>query len=93
MDVPANSSLEFDVLAPVKVFGEEKLQSWALESTSFLLLQKDAPADLLKQKISGITQERDTRIDHQVLTSTRSSNVFAWPAAMTRGSLRFSGCT
>jgi putative ABC transport system permease protein len=70
-NVPSNSSLEFDVIAPVKIFGEETLNSWALESWSFLLLQKNASPDALGEKIAGITMERDKRIENTVTTYIR----------------------
>jgi putative ABC transport system permease protein len=70
-DVPSNSSLEFDIIAPVKIFGEETLNSWALESGSFLLLQKNASPDSLGEKIAGITMERDKRTNQTVTTYIR----------------------
>jgi putative ABC transport system permease protein len=70
-NVPSNSSLQFDILAPVKIFGEETLNSWALESGSFLLLQKNASPDSLGEKIAGITMEHDKRTDQTVTTYIR----------------------
>ncbi len=70
-NVPSNSSLELDIIAPVKIFGEETLNSWALESGSFLLLQKNASPDALGEKIAGITMERDKRTDMTVTTYIR----------------------
>jgi ABC-type antimicrobial peptide transport system permease subunit len=67
-NIPANSSLTFDILAPVKIFGEEKLNSWALESGSFILLQKNASPDVLQEKIVGITMEYDKRTNETVTT-------------------------
>jgi ABC-type antimicrobial peptide transport system permease subunit len=67
-NVPSNSSLEFDILASVKIFGEEKLNSWALESGSFILLQKNASPDALGEKIVGITMEYDRRTNETVTT-------------------------
>jgi putative ABC transport system permease protein len=70
-NIPSNSSLEFDIIAPVEIFGEETLNSWALESGSFLLLQKNASPDSLGEKIAGITMERDKRTDITVATYIR----------------------
>jgi len=67
-DVPSNSSLEFDILASIKIFGEETLNSWALESGSFIMLQKNTSSDLLQEKISGITMEYDKRTNKTVTT-------------------------
>ena len=67
-NVPANSTLTFDILAPVKLFGEEKLNSWALESSTFILLQKNSSPDALREKIADITMEYDKRTNKTVTT-------------------------
>jgi len=67
-NVPANSTLTFDILAPVKLFGKEKLNSWALESSTFILLQKNSSPDALREKIAGITMEYDKRTNKTVTT-------------------------
>jgi putative ABC transport system permease protein len=67
-DVPSNSTLEFDILASINLFGEETLNSWALESGSFILLQKNASPDALQEKIEGITMEYDKRTNETVTT-------------------------
>ena len=67
-NIPTNSTLTFDILASVKVFGEEKLNSWALESSSFILLQENASPDALGEKIAGITMEYDKRTNKKVIT-------------------------
>jgi putative ABC transport system permease protein len=66
--VPSNSSLEFDILASVRLFGEETLNTWALESSSFILLEKNASPDVLQEKIEGITMEYDKRTNETVTT-------------------------
>ncbi|MDH5744892.1 MAG: ABC transporter permease, partial [Candidatus Aminicenantes bacterium] len=67
-NVPLNSTLSFDILAPVRLFGEETLNSWALESGSFVMLQKNTSPDLLQEKISGITMAYDKRTNKTVTT-------------------------
>ena len=67
-NVPANSTLTFDILAPVKLFGEETLNSWSLESSTFILVQKNTSPDALREKIAGITMEYDKRTSKEVLT-------------------------
>ena len=67
-NVPSNSTLEFDILVSVRLFGEEKLNSWALESGSFILLQKSASPDALEEKIEGITMKYDKRTNEIVTT-------------------------
>jgi ABC-type antimicrobial peptide transport system permease subunit len=67
-NVPANSTLTFDILTSVRLFGEEKLNSWALESSTFILMQKNASPDALGEKIAGITMEYDKRTNKKVVT-------------------------
>ena len=67
-DVPQNSSLNFDILASVRLLGEETLNSWAIESSSFILLQKNASSDAFQEKIVGITMKYDTRTKKTVTT-------------------------
>ncbi|UCE40280.1 MAG: ABC transporter permease [Candidatus Aminicenantes bacterium] len=67
-NIPSNSTLTFDILASVKLFGEETLNSWALESGTFILLQKNASPDALGEKIAGITMEYDKRTNKKVVT-------------------------
>ena len=68
-NVPSNSTIQFDFLAPVRLIGEERLNSWALESWSFLLMKKGASADDFIEKISGLVMEYDRRTDQKVLAS------------------------
>ena len=70
-NVPPNSSLDFDILAWVKLLGEERLNSWALESASFILLQKNASPEALEAKIEGITMKYDKRTGQTVTTHTQ----------------------
>jgi putative ABC transport system permease protein len=67
-DVPSNSHLDFTFLAPVRLFGEETLNSWALESGSYVLLQKNISVDNLREKISGVVMKYDKRIEKKVIT-------------------------
>lgn len=68
-NIPLNSTFQFNFLAPVKLFGEEKLNSWATESSSYLLLQKNASMKDLIEKISGLVMKHDTRTKQKVLVS------------------------
>ena len=67
-DVPPNSTLEFDILASIRLFGEDTLSSWALESANFLLLQKNASSAAFQEKITGITMKYDKRTNETVTT-------------------------
>jgi len=61
IDMPTNSHMSFSMLAPVRLFGEETLSSWAVESNSYVLLQKNTSQDSFRKKISGIIMEYDKR--------------------------------
>lgn len=65
-NVPSNSTFQFNYLAPVRLFGEEKLNSWSVESQSYLLLQKNTNVADLVEKISGIVMKHDTRTEQKV---------------------------
>jgi hypothetical protein len=67
-DVPPNSTLDFDILASIKLFGEERLSTWALESSAYILLEKNASPDVFQEKIEGITMKYDKRTNETVTT-------------------------
>ncbi|MFC2157493.1 ABC transporter permease [Acidobacteriota bacterium] len=73
-DVPPNSHVSFDILAPVKLMGEERLASWAYESWTYVLLEQNTSVDSLRGKIVGVVEKYDKRIqgerilDLQLLT-------------------------
>ena len=60
-DVPSNSHMSFDILAPVKVFGDQTLTDWSLGSSSYIKLQKNTSPDAFQEKISGVIMKYDTR--------------------------------
>jgi putative ABC transport system permease protein len=60
-DFPSNSHMSFDILAPVKLFGEERLNTWWLESGSYIKLKKNVYPDVFREKISGVIMKYDTR--------------------------------
>jgi len=70
-DVPSSSTFQFDFLAPVKLLGEETLQSWAVESQSYVLLTESASVPDLIKKISGVVTEHDTRTNQKIEVSLR----------------------
>jgi predicted permease len=73
-NVPANSTFQFSFLAPVKLFGEERLNSWWVESKSYLLLKENTRADDFIEKISGIVMKYDTRTKQKVEVFLRPYN-------------------
>ncbi|MBD3415231.1 MAG: FtsX-like permease family protein [Candidatus Aminicenantes bacterium] len=68
-DVPSNSTLQFDMLAPVKLLGEEKLRTWALETSAYVMLEKNVSLQELRFKISGTTMKYDKRIENQTVVN------------------------
>jgi hypothetical protein len=60
-NVPSNSHMSFDILAPVKLFGDETLTDWSLGSDSYIKLQKNVSPDVFRDKISGVIMKYDTR--------------------------------
>ncbi|MCJ7681767.1 MAG: ABC transporter permease, partial [Candidatus Aminicenantes bacterium] len=65
-DVPANSHIRFRMVGSVNVFGEETLNSWALESWTYLLLDNNTNAGKLEEKMAGLVMTYDTRIEQKV---------------------------
>jgi len=61
-DVPSKSSLQFDMLVPVRLVGEERLQSWWLETQAYILVSENISVDDLRAKMAGTTMKYDKRI-------------------------------
>jgi hypothetical protein len=53
-NLPSNSTFQFGFLAPVKLFGAKRLNSWAVESQSYYLLAANTNLEELNTKISGV---------------------------------------
>jgi len=68
-DLPSNSSFRFNFLAPVRLFGEERINSWAVESSSYLLLKENTSVPDFIDKISGVVMKYDTRTNQKVEVS------------------------
>ncbi|MFC1476866.1 ABC transporter permease [candidate division KSB1 bacterium] len=64
-NVPENSHLQFDFLAPVELLGEQLITGWSVESTSYVLLGENIDFDHLREKIAGTAMTHDTRTDNQ----------------------------
>lgn len=52
-NVPANSHLQFDLLAPLRMLGEQKLNGWSWESVSYLLMKPHARLAGMREKLVG----------------------------------------
>lgn len=62
-DPPANSTLQFDVLIPVRIFGEAVDTDWSYESQCFVLLDENASADAVRKKIAPVAMKYDRRVN------------------------------
>lgn len=65
-DVPTNSHLQFDFLAPMKLMGDREHTSWSWEVATYMLLQKNVSWRDFEKKISGVVNERDERTNQKV---------------------------
>ena len=66
-NVPSNSTLQLDMLAPVQILGEERLRTWALETEAFVMVEENISLEDLKSKISGTTMKYDKRIENKTV--------------------------
>ena len=66
-NVPSNSTFQFSFLAPVQLFGERKLNSWAVESESYYLLRADMELEELNKKISAVVMKYDKRTEQNIV--------------------------
>jgi hypothetical protein len=80
-DPPGNSTLQFDVLVPVKILGEEVDTDWSYESQCYALLDTNASLDDVRKKIAPVVMKYDRRVntvrtlDLQPLTRIRLYNL------------------
>ena len=61
-NVPSNSSLQFQMIVPVRLAGEDRIRTWFQETAVFVLLQKNCSVDDLRSKISKTTMTYDQRV-------------------------------
>jgi len=65
-DVPSNSHLQFDFLAPMRLLGERQVTSWSYEVRTYALLEKNISLPDFQDKISGFIMEHDKRTNQKV---------------------------
>ncbi len=70
-DVPKNSHLQFDFLAPMKLTGERGETSWSYEARTYALLEKNVSLKDFADKISGFIMEHDKRTNQKVVLHIR----------------------
>lgn len=63
-NVPATSTIKFDILVPIINLGEDRLASWSSEAPAYIMLKKNTNVDNLRTKISGILDKYDQRMDN-----------------------------
>jgi len=51
--IPANSEMQFDILAAIQMLGAQKLSGWSWESVSYLLLKPHVRLEEMREKIAG----------------------------------------
>jgi putative ABC transport system permease protein len=66
-DVPRNSSIQFDFLGSMRLFGERGETSWSYEVATYALLDKNVVLPDFEKKISGFVNEHDKRTNQKVL--------------------------
>ena len=62
-DPPANSTLRFDVLVPVRILGEAVDTDWSYESECYILLDQNASQDDVRKKIAPVVMKYDRRVN------------------------------
>jgi putative ABC transport system permease protein len=60
-DVPQNSSMQFDMLVPIKNLGEDYIATWYWETQAFVLLHDNVSVPDLCEKIAGTAMNYDKR--------------------------------
>ena len=66
-DVPSNSHLQFDFLAPMRLMGERGDISWSYEARTYAVLEKSVSIQDFAEKISGFVMEHDKRTNQKVV--------------------------
>ena len=70
-DVPKNSHLQFDFLAPTELMGERGETSWSYEAWTYPQLEENVSLKDFGDKISGFLMERDKRTNQPVVLHIR----------------------
>ncbi len=62
-DPPTNSSLDFDLLVPVKILGEGVDTSWSYETQTYVLLGENTSVDEMRKKLAPVIMKYDRRVN------------------------------
>ena len=52
-NLPHNTHMQFDLISPIQILGEQKISSWAWESDSYIQLQPGTDVEEFREKIAG----------------------------------------
>jgi predicted permease len=52
-NLPHNTHMQFDLISPIQILGEQKIKSWAWESDSYIQLHPNTDVDEFREKIAG----------------------------------------
>jgi putative ABC transport system permease protein len=63
VDPPANSSLQFDILIPVRILGEAVDTDWSYDTSCYVLLDENASLEDVRKKISPVVMKYDLRVN------------------------------
>jgi putative ABC transport system permease protein len=66
-DPPTNSSVNFDIIAPFKVLGEERINGWSWESSGYILLREGVDVEDFSKKIENVILENNSENKNTVL--------------------------
>jgi putative ABC transport system permease protein len=70
-DVPKNSHLQFDFLAPMELMGERGETSWSYEAWTYPQLEENVSLKDFGDKISGFIMEHDKRTNEKEILHIR----------------------
>ena len=66
-EVPANSHMQFDIVIPVLLFGEQINTEWSVESRCYVYLKDNIDLESFREKISGVVMKYDRRTDQTII--------------------------
>lgn len=58
--LPRNSHMNFSIIAPIQLLGEERLNGWAYESTAYVMLKPHVRVDEFRKKIARTLTENSS---------------------------------
>ncbi|MCP4723493.1 MAG: FtsX-like permease family protein [bacterium] len=68
-DPPANSSIDYDMVIPLKTLGENRLRSWGYGIDTYVLLSENSSAEEFRTKIADVVSENNPMQEREVPVS------------------------